>query len=538
MTSAYPDIEGQLYADGKVDASYTEAEARQRAATLREQRAAYEASAQAAEASARAALAAQTATSEQVSAWMATAEQRITGIEAMAGVSAGSVTDGQTAALIASPTSQTRAALNSATEPLRAALDGATEPLRARLTVLESRTPEHVGAAGDGVTDDTAALSEWVSAGGGTLPPRTYRLTGGIQASRDDVHIDGHGGVLAADGRDGIESRILTITGNRAHISGVTLRPATGRARHRGGLYLMGDDHRVIGCHIEGLRSENESRGIHVAGQGSVVMGNRIHNIYATGNGVEGDGTGMSRGIVVHNTSPATSPTLVHGNHITDILGEEGDGIAVLASPGDGTGYISSLTAISDNLIDNCSRRCIKVQAWDVTVSGNKLFDTDRKMYGNEASLINTYSSGRLVIDQNVLWPSDLTGTISVDGAVVSGVASVPDVTIRGNTVHAEKGAASLGIYAKAIDGLVVQGNDVTGGGKGISVSFITRGAITGNVTRDLTPGTNVTSVHATSSCKNVAITNNIDLSPGVYRPFRNDASTGAILENNHAMTA
>lgn len=38
MTSAYPDIEGQLYTSGAPDATYTEAEARQRAATAREMR--------------------------------------------------------------------------------------------------------------------------------------------------------------------------------------------------------------------------------------------------------------------------------------------------------------------------------------------------------------------------------------------------------------------------------------------------------------------------------------------------------------------
>lgn len=73
-------------------------------------------------------------------------EPRIQGLEAMAGLSPEGVTDGQTAALISNGDTLTRAAL-----------EGATEPLSDRIAVFESRTPEHYGAAGDGVTDDTTA---------------------------------------------------------------------------------------------------------------------------------------------------------------------------------------------------------------------------------------------------------------------------------------------------------------------------------------------------------------------------------------------
>ena len=507
MSTPYPDVEGQLYTSAaSVTSEYTLAEARQRAATARER----------------------AAELDVIRVWQADAQARLDGLAAMAGVGAGGVADGQTAALISSGTSQTRQAL-------LAAVESYVRVLGDRMDALEAAAPEAFGAAGDGRTDDTAAVSAWLAAGGGVLPARTYRVRGGLSVTRDDVVIDGHGGVIVADGGDGLTSRILTVYGHRARLMGVTIRPSSPAARHRGGIYLHGDDHRVIGCHIEGLRSENESRAIHVAGSGSVVALNRIKDIYATGNSVAGDGTGMSRAIVVHHEADATAPTLIHGNHISGIHGEEGDGITVLASAAGASSYLSSLTVISDNIINDCSRRCIKVQACDVVVSGNRLFDTVRHIHGNEQAMINAYAAGRLLVEGNSLWPGDLQAAISVDGN--SSWSGVSDVTIRGNKVISDTGRTGTGIFVDSVAGLVVEGNAITGGGRGIAVSAVNRGAITGNTVQGLTPGTNVVAVVATASCTGVVMVNNVDLSPGVTSPFRND-SVGGITENNHALTA
>jgi parallel beta-helix repeat protein len=478
-------------------------------------------------------------------------EPRIKGIEAMAGLSPESPTDGQTSTLVSNAGTLTGQAVRTAATNVVAGhtavtglrsdvddLETARTDHHARLQVFEQRTPEAYGALGNGTADDTNAILQWMQAGWSALPPRAYRITGGLAISRDDFKLRGGGATLIVDGNDSGTSRVLSVTGNNADISGLFIMGAVG-AKIRGGIYVYGNGAKIQNNRVHNLTSDNESRGIHVEGTGGHhISGNRIHNISAVGNTVDGDGIGMARGIVIYHKTNAVLSSLVTGNHITDITGEEGDGISVLASDGSGTGYLSSKTSIIGNTVDNCTRRNVKIQGHDVDVVANILRDSSRQVFGKESSVINAYSSGRLSIKGNTLWYTDLGSSISIQGAAVAGLATNPqDVTISGNSVFAETGGTSTGIYVDYTNRVVVSGNNTRGGFRGIALGNVSSGSITGNTIERLTPGPTAYAASASSSCTRVAMVGNTDLSVNNANTFRNDSVSG-VTANNHQITA
>lgn len=492
-------------------------------------------------------------------------DPRIKGIEAMAGLTPGDPVDGQTSNLLSNRDSLTwdaaealaseviaghatvtglrtdvdelRTDLTTTDEALtQEATDRATEDgkLSARLRVFEQRTPEDFGAvAGDSV-DSTAAIRAWLQAGCTTLPPLAYRITGDLSIVQHGLKLVGHGATFLVDGNDSPQSRVLSITGDNVEVTGLRILGLPGK-KVRGGIYVIGDNAKVYDNDIADLVSEIESRAIHVEGRGGhKVTDNRISNISATGNVVEGDGTGMARAVVVYTTSDATMPSLVTGNIITDILGEEGDAITVLASDGVAPRFESGKVTVKGNTLDNCSRRFIKVQGSDVEVKSNTLRDSKRGSGGNAASAVNVYASGRVTVKGNEVWYSDLGSSINVQGAQTGTRAE--EVSISDNDVYADTGASSTGIYVDHTNRVFATNNRVHGGLRGIGFGNVSTGAISNNVTSRLQNVAGAYAAAATNSCTRIAMTNNTDVS-GVKlnTPFINDSVDG-ITENNRQL--
>src|ERR1044072_4141662 len=72
-------------------------------------------------------------------------------------------------------------------------VDVAKPGLRDYLAAREVLMPEDYGAVGNGVADDTAAIQDWIDAGGRVIiagvVPRIYKITGKISLSAN-THYD------------------------------------------------------------------------------------------------------------------------------------------------------------------------------------------------------------------------------------------------------------------------------------------------------------------------------------------------------------
>jgi hypothetical protein len=219
-------------------------------------------------------------------------------------------------------------------------------------------------ARGDGVTDDTAALQAWLTAGGVRLTNGTFRIVNGLTLAGNDRQFVTDNAKILADGEN---ITALTATGNNATIR----TDIDGNNKAAYGLKVTG-----AGAVVENGRYENfysttrSARGIDATTTGGItVRNNVIRNVVSVGDTTRGNGPGLSRAIVLHARSSATTNSIISGNSIENILGEEGDAIHVLFSDRVSNPFRSALLTISDNEIRNVSRRFIKVQASNVTSS-------------------------------------------------------------------------------------------------------------------------------------------------------------------------
>lgn len=338
-------------------------------------------------------------------------------------------------------------------------------------TVLDPKDPPF-NAKGDGVTDDTAALQAWLAAGGVRLANGSYRIVKGLTLAGNGRHLYTDNAKILADGTN---ITALTVTGNnaniRAHIDGAN------KAAY--GLKVTGAGTIVENGQYDNFRSITQSaRGIDATTSGGIIVRNNIvRNVVSVGDKTGGNNSGLSRGIGLNARGAATAESIIAGNHIENITGEEGDAISVLFSDRTADPFNSGKVTINDNEILNVSRRFIKVQASNVTVERNKLNFDLATAPANPSSAIDVIRSEYVKVIGNEINPNLIRGGIAVNGAPT---APLRGIEIRDNVLRQTDPKTSASIYLKCTSAPIVQNNSVYGG-MGVLINSSTKALIQGN---------------------------------------------------------
>ena len=331
--------------------------------------------------------------------------------------------------------------------------------------------PEHFGAVGDGVADDTSALAAAFAAGGALSGKGVYRITSkvtistGVKATALKITWGGaEEGTMLGLGHPSASLTGCTIDGQNAAAFGVVAS--------------AGEINR---CEVKELQSSVASAiGIQITGTVHPVrcFGNSIHHIHSDGDSSVGNVNGASRGIQIYVTADIQRPHTVEDNSIWQITGEEGDGIHLLAI--DGNGFKSAGgTKIIGNTVWDCSKRCIKTQGDDTLVERN----TVRLSIVGGYSAIDSIDGANTRIRNNTV-TSEITGGRGIQ--MVGYVATSPRLSggsVVGNTIKTMAGEAGISLNVRVIDDVEISGNTLLHG------RFVTdtsaRLKVRGNIARD-----------------------------------------------------
>ena len=391
------------------------------------------------------------------------ADTRVTALESAAGFGPSTPVDGQTASLILQPGAQTAEAVAASA--------------RARTRTLY---PEDFGAKGDGIADDTAALEAWLASPGLSLRmgEGVYRTSRGLTSTVPGRTIQSDGGWIRCGALD---ADVLTLTG--ANTRAVVNLDGTKRAKR--GIYIQAG-----GCDVSGskaLRCYSETTaagGIWAeTAFGVRCVGAHIEDIYSKGDTTIGNGNGAARGIYLGGSGIVASvPSLIEGNTIREVRGEEGDAIQVLATAAAGEVFGSMLCTVRGNTITGFSRRAIKVQASDVAVIDNECVDLGTAVTGSEHAVIYSINAhGNKVIGNRVDVRRFMYGVHVANSGTIPyaerTVVTGNDVTVGAN--------ATMALYVSGVTGAVVTGNRTRGGGVGTNVVRALDSTILDNVGSD-----------------------------------------------------
>ncbi|MCO4276145.1 right-handed parallel beta-helix repeat-containing protein [Pseudarthrobacter sp. HLT3-5] len=368
--------------------------------------------------------------------------------------------------------------LNADTGALPARTGGGVEqsaqPSAVRKGELLNPKDAPYNAKGDGVTDDSAALQAWLTAGGTRLADGTYRIVTGLTLAGNNRRFFTENAKILADKAN---ITALTVTGNNANIRA----HVDGNNKAAYGASVTGAGAVIENGRYENFRSTTQSaRGIDVRTAGGVtVRNNVIRNVVSVGDTTLGNGNGASRGIVLSASATATAASVILANRIENITGEEGDAIQVLFFDGtSSTPFNSGRTTVSDNDIRNVSRRFIKIQASDVTVQRNKLNFYLTTTRANPSSAISIIQSEYVKVLGNEINTNLTTSCIAVTGA--SGTP-LRGIEIRDNVLRQEEEKTSVGIYLSWTTSPIVRDNSIYGGGVPVWIGSSTNALATGN---------------------------------------------------------
>lgn len=284
-----------------------------------------------------------------------------------------------------------------------------------------------------------------------------FIINDGVVSNAHRKELSGEGGTIIAQNFTG---NMLTFNGDYCAARHLEL---DGGGISRCGILFTGAGMKVHDCDLRDFFSSTTSA-VAIEGnthKGCLITDNTIDNVSAPPNGVIGDGPGAARAIELHASVAAIAGSLIDGNIISNILGEEGDAIQVLFYDGVSVPFLDSKTQISNNIITEFSRRGIKVQANNTDVVGNTLrvFGT----YANPAFVINLVSSSNCTVKGN-------TVRSSFPCVSSSGGATYPNQnnSIIGNDFTILNNTASNS-FNDFNSGLVYCKNTFTGGSGGLT---------------------------------------------------------------------
>lgn len=248
------------------------------------------------------------------------------------------------------------------------------------------------------------------------------------------------------------------------------------------GIHATGDNPTITGCSIRSIVNTNGSpRGIFTSTKtGVTITNNRIRDVHGPGDTERGNANGMTRGIVAHSLTVPTTPTLISGNLVDNVTGEETDGIALLHSDASGSTYLSSHTTVANNRVRNCGRRFYKVQSSNVVVTGNWGWNDADHAVVNPSAGIGIVGSHGVEVTNNRIDGSNGHAALAIEG-MENDVSR--EIVIRGNSLR-ESTNTSHAIYGVHASDVTIEGNTITGGSHYIGGGNISGLSVHGNTLR------------------------------------------------------
>ena len=362
-----------------------------------------------------------------------------------------------------------------------------------------------LGAVGDGVTDDTAAIQAALdaTATGGTcwFPPGTYLVTaaaGAILRPRAGTTVSGAGRRLATVvvGPDSAATRLLDVTGLAdVGVTGLTFRG--GSAATRSAVYASGRGGRdvtVTACRFESF----------MPGQTSTTFA--AVYVWPTDGATIADSefVGCGRAITVDQPD---GPAEIRGNRITAEVDQMATGILVRRS----SGSSHSEVHVRGNVVQGATLDPGGVGAEGHGVAVFRCRDvhiTDNHLEGNGRGILVSYQSfGALVQGNTCVANSD------------AGIRCEPEITTILTTIGLDtpRGVSVIGNVCRdnAAIGVVSGANS----GIGITISYAAGSTVAGNIVHDNTGD----GIHCDSD--RVSIVGNVAYNN--FRGFAVDPSNG-----------
>lgn len=229
------------------------------------------------------------------------------------------------------------------------------------------------------------------------FPKGDYRFEKGVSLKASGLRLHGEGVVIPTKKTP----RLFNIEGNNNTVS----LNIDGKNLLENAIRLKGNKVSVTNSKISNLRGfgHNSAIAIYIVSDGQFnVSNNTITDIYALGDGKGGNGIGMARGIAVSRAGLNTeNVSSIEKNKIYNIFGEEGDSITLHSKNEDGK-YGALKVNISNNIIQNFSRRAIKIQGSQVKIVSNEITNIlDNSKTYNCSSAISVYTAIDMVIQGN-----------------------------------------------------------------------------------------------------------------------------------------
>ncbi|QOD05694.1 right-handed parallel beta-helix repeat-containing protein [Pseudarthrobacter sp. BIM B-2242] len=381
------------------------------------------------------------------------------------------------------------------------------------------------GAVGDGSSDDTEPLKKWLAAGGSELTDGVFRITSGLTLLGDNRTFCTRNARIVADQAD---ITALTVQGANTKISA----HIDGNNKANIGLKISGPGATVESSTIENFYSKTTAaRGVEVTtGGGCTVRDNLIRNVGSLGDTTLGNGNGSARAILLSNSGAASQKSVIAGNTIDNVFGEEGDAIQILFYDAAASINASADVTISGNDISNVSRRFIKVQASNVRIVGNTLGHAGVTP-ANPSNSIDVIRGDDVTISDNRIAPNPLGVVINVVG---SAGFLCRRVVIRDNVIRQDDEKKYTSMFLNYLSQAVVRDNTIFGGGTAIAIGNSTVVSVQGNIHHG--GDSAATSFSANSTNTGVVMLSNVNMN-SARKACTANTSVGALTEMNVSRT-
>lgn len=307
----------------------------------------------------------------------------------------------------------------------------------------ESVSVKDFGAVGDGVTDDTAAIRLALSSTSISIyfPPGDYRIVDANQDGTPVLVSSVMNRVLFGPGRITATAAVykaLEVSGNNSsihlHFHGnnqiMIALVVTGDGCDVSGssffdLFAPANTYTAVGVHADFDGTSSGDKSI-------LITGNSFRNIQAVGDGIGGNGVGLSRAVLLSGDQDIIKTSIISNNIIIGVTGEEGDAIAVISS--NGSAFLDFPVLISGNTVTTWTRRAVKIQSNKATISGNTFRNTQSSAPSSIQHAVSLVQGGDHVVDGNVFTSCRYAGQVVAIAS--SPLERVDNITITGNVVR------------------------------------------------------------------------------------------------------